>query len=400
MKLTRSLILTSLAACGNLAGSGSGSGPISGEFDTTFDVGTGFHGSVEALDVDDDDKILAVGTFDEFNGTAVPYVARLKTTGKLDTTFHQKLGTGPDDSVYAVAQSSSGLIYLGGAFESVSGRSYRYVVRLESDGTVDTDWLSGAGILGFDNDVGALTIDDDGNLLAGGRFSQFRGTTSNDLARVSPDGILDTTFATNMGTGVDLGVNVIHVDHLGRILVGGSFTNFKGNSRGRIFRLNTNGTEDTAFATKMGTGFNSGILAVAEDSDGGYIIGGDFSAFAGVSALPLVRLTSDGTLDTSFATRLGTGPTGGLAAVHAIWIDTFGDIYVAGDFTAFDGVACNGLARVSDLGIPDADFNLGLSTGFDDTVFALVGLSTGRLIAGGAFSTFNNTASRRIARIK
>ena len=46
----------------------------------------------------------------------------------------------------------------------------------------------------------------------------------------------------------------------GKILVAGAYSTFNGLTRNRLVRLNNDGTEDTAFYTNLGTGFNVGSL--------------------------------------------------------------------------------------------------------------------------------------------
>src|SRR5690606_36450331 len=151
------------------------------------------------------------------------------------------------------------------------------------------------------NSVLSTVIQADGKIIVGGDFTSFNGTIINRIARLNTDGTLDTDF--NPGTGFNYGVRstVIQVD--GKIIVGGGFTSFNGTIINRIARLNTDGTLDTDF--NPGTGFSSGVYSTALQVDGKIIVGGDFTSFNGVSRGRIARLNTDGTLDTDF--NPGTG---------------------------------------------------------------------------------------------
>ena len=105
------------------------------------------------------------------------------------------------------------------------------------------------------------------------------------------------------------------MDSSGNLLVGGGFTNYAGVSgRSYLIRLNSDGSLDTSFCTNAADGskFNNGVRPLAIDSNGKILVGGNFTNYAGVSGRNrLVRLNSDGTLDTSidFSDNVKITPT-------------------------------------------------------------------------------------------
>ena len=56
---------------------------------------------------------------------------------------------------------------------------------------------------------------------------------------------------TNLGTGFDSYIYYIKIQSDGKILVGGLFSTLNGNTRNRLVRLNSNGTVDTSFYTNF-----------------------------------------------------------------------------------------------------------------------------------------------------
>jgi uncharacterized delta-60 repeat protein len=277
-----------------------------GTLDPTFNpVGTGLNaGQTFTSALDSSGRIVLGGQFTSYNGTSEPYVARINTDGSLDSTFNP-VGTGLNNYLQSLAIDSTGRIIVGGRFTSYNGTSAPYLARLNTDGSLDSTFSQmGTGLSSY---VTSLLITPSGQIIIGGAFANYNGTTLNNIARINSDGSLDSTF--NPGTGFNSLVNNVAIDASGRVLVGGLFTFFNGTSTPYIARLNTNGTLDTTFAT-TGSGFSNQVATIQVDAYTGKIwVGGYFTSYNGISAPYLVRLNSDGTLDTTFSTS-GVGFNG------------------------------------------------------------------------------------------
>jgi uncharacterized delta-60 repeat protein len=316
--------------------------------DTTFttNVGTGFDYTVQVIAIQSDGKIVCGGGFNTFNGATVNSIVRLNSDGTRDTTFTTNTGTGFSgqfgDEVFSLAIQSDGKILCGGQFISFNGTTVNYIVRLNSDGTRDTTFTTNTGT-GFNNSVKSLAIQSDGKILCGGQFISFNGTTVNSIVRLNSDGTRDTTFTTNTGTGFSGGlgasVNSIAIQSDGKIVCGGSFTSFNGTTANDIVRLNPNGTLDITFITNIGTGVNGIVSTIAIQSDGKIVCGGFFSAFNGVTIYNIVRLNADGTRNTTFTTNTGTGFS---ASVNSIVVQSDGKIVCGGSFTIFNPTTTDG----------------------------------------------------------
>ena len=288
-----------------------------------FNVGTGFNNTVHQATLQADGKILVAGDSSSFNGNAVPDgLLRLNSDSTLDTAFNTNLGagfTGFADTIYATEIQSDGKILVAGVFTSLSGSTTipDYLLRLNSDGTLDTTFNTNLGT-GFDATVFSTSVQSDGKILVAGFFTSFNGNSAvpDRLLRLNSDGTLDTTFNTNLGTGFNFFVWPTTVQSDGKILVGGGFTTLNGSGAvpDRLLRLNSDGTLDTTFNTNIGTGFDGTVEAVTLQSDGKIILAGDFVSLNGNSTPTpdrLVRLNSDGTLDLDSSpviTILGSNP--------------------------------------------------------------------------------------------
>ncbi|MGA9422469.1 MAG: delta-60 repeat domain-containing protein, partial [Rhodanobacteraceae bacterium] len=83
----------------------------------------------------------------------------------------------------------------------------------------------------------------------------------------------------------------------GKILIGGDFLDIGGTVRGRVARLNVDGSIDTSF---VDPNVDSEVRAIAVQADGRILIGGAFDQAGGQPRHDLARLNADGSLDTSF----------------------------------------------------------------------------------------------------
>ncbi|MFN3484073.1 MAG: hypothetical protein ACK44W_01100 [Planctomycetota bacterium] len=194
----------------------------------------------------------------------------------------------------ATALDGSGDVYVGGMFNTYDAISSTRIARLNADAILDPSFGVGNG---FNNLVTAIApvADGSGDIYVGGFFSIYNGTNVNGLVRLNPDGSVDTGFV--VGTGFDGGVESIALaaDGSGDLYVGGAFTSYNGTPSNRIIRLNSDGTVDTAFA--IGSGFDNVVRAIvpAADGSGDVFVGGEFTLYKGVKADFIARLRADGT---------------------------------------------------------------------------------------------------------
>ena len=136
---------------------------------------------------------------------------------------------------------------------------------------------------GFNPNAGSfvysVALQSDGKILVGGAFTSIGGQTRNRVARLNPDGTVDTTF---INPAANNRVNTIAVQSDGKILVGGGFTSIGGQTRNHIARLNPDGTADTTFNPDA----NSWVYSVAVQADGKILVGGDFTSIGGQARIP------------------------------------------------------------------------------------------------------------------
>ncbi len=207
--------------------------------------------------------------------------------------------------------------------------------------------------------IEAVALQPDGKILIAGRFETVAGQPRARVARLERDGRLDPTFRPEAG-GADGGVlGIALADTAGRILIWGEFTQFAGQSRRGLARLEPDGKLDRSF--DPGTGADEPVEAVLASPGGSgnssaLLVAGQFNTFNGVRRAGIVRLTADGAPDPTFDS--GAGPMIGIApedpgatdddppGVSALVPLASGDVLVAGRFDLFNAVPAHNLARL------------------------------------------------------
>jgi uncharacterized delta-60 repeat protein len=366
-----------------------------GTRDTAFDtnVGSGFNFGVLKINIQSDGKILMGGGFFTFNGVTANRFIRLNSNGTADTEFLNNFGRGSDNNVQAIALQSDNKIILGGDFLNIDGAATRHIVRLEANGSVEA-------VPEFNNTVTNIAIQADDKVVVAGSFSKFNETVARGIARLNLEGSLDTSFTANIGSGIlgdsSASISSLAIQSDGKIVFGGSFTSFNGVSLNNLFRLNSDGTRDTAFSTNIGTGPTGPVLSVAIQSDGKIILGGQFSSFNGTTVNRIVRLNANGTIDAAFTTNTGTGTSG---EINSLAIQSDGKILVGGFFSTFNGTSVNNIIRLNSDGTTDTTFSTNIGTGANDGVLATALQSDGKIILVGFFTSFNSVLANRIVRL-
>lgn len=359
--------------------------------DSTFyaALGTGFTATIiYDVVVQSDGKILVGGSISAFNGGTRFGLVRLNADLTDDTAFNANFVTGFNGSVEAIAVQADGKILVGGSFTDLNGNTRNKLVRLNSDGTEDAAFYTALGIA-FNGTVNAIAVQVDGSIVVGGAFTNFNGDTRQRALRLSSTGVEDAAFYSGF-SGFDLTVKEIAIQDDGKIIFVGAFAAW-------IERVNSDGTTDSAFTTALGTGFNGAITAVKLQDDGKILLGGSFTTLDGNTRNRLVRLNSDGTEDDAFYGNLGTGFGG---SIETIVVQENERILVAGGFTTFNGATRNGIVKLDSDGVEDSDFASAIGTGFGSgSVQRLALTADGEVIAVGTFTTFNGNTRNYIARL-
>ncbi len=272
-----------------------------------------------------------------------------------------------------------GKIVVSGDFTSINGRPAPGVARLLPDGQVDTAFAA-PPINGL---VVALALQADGKLLVGGRFTTVGGQSRVGLARLLPTGALDPGFLPPYAGGpppyayttvekivVQPGRGILL---LGDLITGTSPVHFAA----RL--LEATGARDATFRP----GFNTfGCNDVLVLPSGGLVFSGAPRLLNGQPCTVWATLP-DGALDPAFVPL--PGPNAPAAAYGLARDPATGELYVIRD--APTGTLDREPLRLRPDGVPDPAFRI--AGAFPQAFGGAMSLAVqpnGRLLMGGVFS--------------
>ncbi len=298
-------------------------------------------GAPQATIVQSDGKIVSVGARTVGQTPADFAIGRYNADGSVDTTFGNNGVTFTDfnsgrDLAFDVVQQADGKLVVAGASAGPTGRSDFAVARYTASGALDGAFGTGGKttiIFGSGEDVAkGVAIQADGRIVLAGD-TMFPGNIDFAVARLNSNGTPDNSFSGDAKFTMDIASgredhgNAVAIAPDGKLVVGGWRVNATGFKDFALLRLNTNGTMDSSFGSggKVVTDFDgqddfAGDIAVMSN---GQVVAGGTSAWMVQGSAPhlqyrtaAARYLIDGQLDSSFG---GTGKV-------AVAIDTTGDV--------------------------------------------------------------------------
>jgi uncharacterized delta-60 repeat protein len=333
--------------------------------------------SVKSLDIQSSGNIVLIGS-EISAGESNFSLIRLLDSGSLDTSFGTSgrvstdLGTGTVDVAYGATVDSNGKILVSGSSDAELA-----LVRYNADGTIDTSFNGGTLNTLFNTlNLGSDTIGFQPVVAASGKVVVIGQTVPNSsvqqgfAVQLTSTGMIDALSFGGLGLGrqnYNIGSSTSSLKTLkysssGKYIAAGY--EYSGtNQQAVVLRANTNGALDSTYATSglftndfSGNGKPSEVLAMAMPATDKPIFVGSVSNGSNKDVL-IFRLTSTGTLDTSFGTngviKLDIAGTDDQAA--AVAIDSSSRIVVVANYMDGSDQAI-ALLRFSADGIRDTKF--------------------------------------------
>jgi len=365
-----------------------------GSVDTTFSVGTGLSAEGYGCVIDSQERIIVHGLFTSYNGTTANRIVRLTATGSVDPSFAYS-SPGFNGAVNRVALDSSERIWAGGAFTTYGGfGTFNRIVALNQDGTVYTGATFGTG---FNSTVNAILHQSDGRVLVSGAFTTYRGVNVPRLVRLNADGSPDSTFPSTTYNGPQAAWKMAQLSD-GKILAGGGMVYFDDAPVNTLFKFSTASVVDQAFSAPAINGYIRDFV----EHDGVVTLVGPFSAFMGDGSVArdLVKVREDSTADPAFSSggfRLPLTRSDNIQDIQRIGDRTA----VVGGFLSYAGLTSVGMAIITATGGMAPGFNLG--DGFQFQVggrpYCIAPTTWGEIYVGGQFTAFNNETTPTFIRI-
>lgn len=317
----------------------------------TQDFGAGFS-SATSVALQSDGKIVVAG-YARPSAAATTgfdfFVLRYNVNGTLDTAF----GTGGrvttdfsamDEADVVLIQTDGKIVATGSTSNNSPERTFAALARYNTDGSLDTSFGTGGKVIGHEGSAYSAVIQVDGRIVTGG-WGCAAATCSQNLdftfARYDTAGVLDPAFGTSGKTTVAVSpgrdeAHSVALQSDGKIVASGVNLNSPAADPVAIVRLNTNGSLDTTFGT---AGIVQNLPFAVEDafglslqSSGKIVTGGRVFTATTDSDFALIRLNSNGTLDTTFSNGgIATTPfSSNFDGVTSVAIQSDGKIVAVG----------------------------------------------------------------------
>jgi uncharacterized delta-60 repeat protein len=284
----------------------------------------------------------------------------------------------------------NGQVLVAGAFTKMDGYTRNLIARLNPDGRVDTTFVPSASAT---VEIYAVAAQSNGQPIIGGNLSwPADGVAYTGLGRLNVNGALDKSF--NLGAGPDDSVFAVAVQNDDKVLVGGFFGHVNGVVRPGIARLHSDGSLDASFApTTRAVRVISAIAVQA--ADGKVVIAGEISGTPTPPRRNVLRLLPNGLEDPAF--NPGGGPEG---PVHSVALQADGKVVIGGDFGAVNGAARNGVARLNSDGTLDLGFDTPVPNPVERAfIWSVAVQPDGKVIAAGSFTKFGGVPRQKIVRL-
>jgi hypothetical protein len=176
--------------------------------------------------------IFVGGDFTTVNGNIRNGIVRLNGGGNVNQSFNPGAGVNPGESVYAMESQGLDKLLIGGRFTAYNGQPRKNLSRLFLNGQNDANFSS----VGPDNVVhGILYQPQIDRLVVVGNFKKVGLEPRKCVVRLKSDGKIDTVF--NPGRGADGPIYVVRTDNANRLLVGGDFISLDSVGRNRLARI-------------------------------------------------------------------------------------------------------------------------------------------------------------------
>ena len=293
-----------------------------------------FNSVITALQKQSDDKILVAGYF---TGPANSIV-RLNRDGTRDSTFSSPSSSANIQTMIVLPDNK---IVVGGFFTSYDGTSAGRIVQLNANGTLDQAFNNFNGS-GANDTINVIARQSDGKIILAGAFSSFNGTSVVRICRLNTNGSFDNTFNTT--SGPNSAISHMVVDSSNNIFIFGLFNQFGGTSRFGMAKLNPNGFLDTDWVPVSGFGVASISSALIEQDGSIIVCGGDLTVYDGTAVQNMMKLLPNARLDVNFKSNISRFSEPSRITRMARYETS--KAIITGGFNVYNGVVRNGIARI------------------------------------------------------
>lgn len=183
-----------------------------GTLDTEFDPGDGFNGIAYCIKQFSDGKLLVGGNFTTYDSSEADFIIKLNPNGTIDEEFHQNSGDGEafNSYVFSIDIQDDQKILVVGNFLNYDGSTARYIIRLNEDGTIDDEFygnMYGEERIGMNYQTSSITVQpwDQKIIVIGPRIRNYGDASIfRAITRLNTDGTIDDTFDVSYGFNIGI----------------------------------------------------------------------------------------------------------------------------------------------------------------------------------------------------
>jgi uncharacterized delta-60 repeat protein len=313
-------------------------------------------GQLSALLALPDGRAVIAGTFTDIGGTPARRMALLAADGTPAVTSFPLDDLEPQ--AFAVLNGPAGTFYVGNKGNLSSGRLP--LLRFKLDGSLDSSFTPPTLTeLGYQTANPFILLPGPGQTIYAITAAAVNGAPASDILRLTSSGALDTTFAGTGKANIPFAnLSSFVTDGGGRMVFTGVATYRGATLNRKINRLTVGGDVDTTFQATADPGFGGRVVVAQADGKVLYTGG----------QKPIYRLNADGTADTAYAdpgavpvkqnflslTTFVAAPDGGLFAGGFTFSPTFqilnGAYHIFGDPNSAPTIAAEPMAQTNTFG--------------------------------------------------
>jgi uncharacterized delta-60 repeat protein len=307
--------------------------------------------------------------------------------GNVDLSFDP--GSGLNDEVLTTVLQVDGKLVIGGLFTTVNTFARTGLARLNPDGSMDSTFSPSIRFLATASYIRSVALQPDGKVLATGIFAPTNGMQSGSIARFNTDGSWDSSFQPNLWQFVEPGDCVPgygcwqSVEATSILVQPDGRVLVGGQAWTEIYGDEFSYSLVRPFLARFNTngGMDGSFTSSTNYFDSCLARQPDGKILVG-GAEGISRLNTNGTLDLSFN-------AGAIGSVRSIALQPDDKMILGGGFYVLQGTNHSGVMRLNANGSLDGSFNYGPNaSGFIRSV-ALQ--PNGKLLVGGDYYILNGT---------